>query len=327
MCTFEECDLKLFADRHTWFAHELECHRLEWCCRFCSHPPLASEKKLSTHMRHRHAQYSSPAQLPTLVMASRQSVDRILATECPLCHWDVTLKELNTHTPSDKTLVVTLEQFRRHLGAHMEQLALFAIPRSYTDDEVSADSNEAAAMAQSDSQSSHLSIDDISWKTDSSRGVTLDKEIPDVGPGIKTNINMSELSGSGPWSQRSLQMPSFMNKSSFPGWSLPRYGAAMSPICDVTGRILLQGGLIEGVKAKDDLWFILTDEWDEVYEGDCTSEATHIPGCGARVGHAALLLGDAFAVFGGEMKRTTEEDPLDDALYVHRNSEPRLAVY
>lgn len=317
---FEECDLRLFVDRHTWFTHELESHRLEWCCRFCSHPPFRSETQLSTHMHHRHAQFSSPVQLPALIKASRQSVDRIPATECPLCHWDVTLRELPTHTPSDKSLVVTLERFRRHLGAHMEQLALFAIPRSYRNDEESADSDEAAAMAQSDSRSRELSIGDISWKTESSRGLRLDKEIPDLGPGI-----IPKLGGDcGPWSQHLLHFPSDIDKSAFNKCSLPRYGAAMSPACSGSEHIILQGGLINGVNDKNDLWYISILKQEE---GVCHSEATIIPGSGARVGHAALLIDDCFIIFGGDMKSTTGKDPLDDALYIKKTGEPRPAMY
>ena len=49
----------------------------------------------------------------------------------------------------------------------MEQLALFALPRSNKSEQNNnADSNEAAAMGCSDSQSRHLSrIEAMSWKS------------------------------------------------------------------------------------------------------------------------------------------------------------------
>lgn len=47
-----------------------------------------------------------------------------------------------------ENLVVTLEQFEQHLGKHLKQLALFALPRLYLDedeDESEVNSNQAAA--------------------------------------------------------------------------------------------------------------------------------------------------------------------------------------
>lgn len=85
VCTFESCDLRLFADRHLWFEHELECHLLEWDCRFCNHAVFRTEKGLEAHMLSQHPKFSSPLQLPSLLQASRQSMDRIPATSCLLC--------------------------------------------------------------------------------------------------------------------------------------------------------------------------------------------------------------------------------------------------
>ena len=296
VCSFEECDLKLFADRQIWFNHELECHRLEWCCRFCSHPPFGSENNLSTHMRHRHPQFSSPVQLPALMKASRQSLDRIPATSCPLCHWDVKLRDLNTHTSLDETLVVTLEQFRHHLGTHMEQLALFALPRSGKGEEGDADSNKAAVMTHSDSQSRQSLMETMSWKTVSSRGATLDKSIPDVFTSIAPKIGMHSKDLY-PWSHQSLATN--VNP-------LPRYGAAMNQVCSEEGKIYIQGGrAVRGSLVKSDIWVIETDE-----SMACYSITTTYPGPESRWGHAALLVGDAFIVFGGDATRFLLPEPL-----------------
>jgi hypothetical protein len=52
----------------------------------------------------------------------------------------------------DEILVVTAEQFRHHVGSHMEQLALFAIPRGYKEDG-DAGSSRAAPGHGSDGSS------------------------------------------------------------------------------------------------------------------------------------------------------------------------------
>ena len=309
VCTFEECDLKLFADRHAWFNHELECHRLEWRCRFCSHPPFGSETKLSTHMRQKHAQFSLPSQLPALIKASRQSVDRISATACPLCHWDATLRDLNRHTPLDETLVVTLEQFRQHLGAHMEQLALFALPRSYKEEET-ANSNEAAAMAHSDSQSRHLSTEEMSWKTLSSREMTIDKAIPDVSTSIAPDIGVHPRD-SDPWSCKLLDMSKCDIKP------FPNFRAAVSQRCSKEGYLYGHGGSYYLANQKQDMWTIDTDG-----TSTCYPIATKPRGPGPRSHHAALLFGNTFIVFGG----LTTSNPMDNSLYLMDTSEVRPAL-
>lgn len=135
-----------------WFNHELQVHRIEWCCQFCTLTPYHSLAKFETHMRSLHAEKFNEAQLPALVELSQQSLDRIPATACPLCDdWEKKLREANPHTPKNEALVVAPAQFRRHVGAHMEQLALFAIPRGYKEDEDAGSSGAAPGIGTDDS--------------------------------------------------------------------------------------------------------------------------------------------------------------------------------
>src|SRR5579862_4403276 len=124
----------MFPDRHTWFDHELQFHRVEWYCQFCTRAPYQSLEIFRIHMQSLHAQKFTEEQLPALVELSQQSLDRIPATACPLCdEWEKILEARNPES-SIKALAVTPKQFRHHLGGHMEQLALFALPRSYSGD-------------------------------------------------------------------------------------------------------------------------------------------------------------------------------------------------
>jgi len=71
------------------------------------------------------------------------------------------------------------------------------------------------------------------------------------------------------------------------------------------------GGLVNGTNVKGDLWII---------EGgnrppSCYPVQTTAEGPGPRVGHASLLVGNAFIVFGGDTK-VEENDVLDDTLYL-----------
>lgn len=150
VCTFEACDLKLFADRRTWFEHELQFHWVEWCCQFCSHAPFESREKLEAHMQSCHGECFTVEQLPALAEISQQTLNKIPAEACPFCElWEPVLKESNLNS-SNGVRFVTPVRYRHHVGAHMEQLALFAIPRSEYDPTGNDDvSSEISAGADS----------------------------------------------------------------------------------------------------------------------------------------------------------------------------------
>ena len=165
VCTFQTCDVKLFGDRKTWFEHEVQVHRLQWRCPFCSHECHSSEEAFQTHLKSRHREAFFTGSLKSLAQASRQAQEYFPAISCPFCaEWEESLRKSNAQIHEDETLVVTTRQFRNHVAQHMEQLALFAIPRGHNETE-EADSGEVAAGSAVDvsiasntlSQDSHVS--------------------------------------------------------------------------------------------------------------------------------------------------------------------------
>ena len=71
------------------------------------------------------------------------------------------------------------------------------------------------------------------------------------------------------------------------------------------------GGLVNSQMVKGDLWMVeLATGRMACYPVNSTAE-----GPCPRVGHASLLVGNAFIVFGGDTK-TEEADVLDDTLYL-----------
>ncbi|KAK5145141.1 hypothetical protein LTR04_001371, partial [Oleoguttula sp. CCFEE 6159] len=112
-----------------------------------------------------------------------------------------------------------------------------------------------------------------------------------------------------PWSQRRLN---FTASHANP---FPRYGAAVNSAASKDGGIYLMGGLINGSTVKGDLWMV------EAGTGNmaCYPVATTSEGPGPRVGHASLLVGNAFIVFGGDTKMD-DGDMLDDTLYLLNTS-------
>ncbi len=108
-----------------------------------------------------------------------------------------------------------------------------------------------------------------------------------------------------PWSQRRL---TFTTTQPNP---FPRYGAAVNAVSSKEGEIYLMGGLVNGSTVKGDLWMIEAGGSNLA----CYPVQTSFEGPGPRVGHASLLVGNAFIVFGGDTKQD-ERDKLDDTLYL-----------
>ncbi|KAI0007406.1 hypothetical protein F4779DRAFT_514504 [Xylariaceae sp. FL0662B] len=111
-----------------------------------------------------------------------------------------------------------------------------------------------------------------------------------------------------PWSQRRLTFT-----SSIPS-PFPRYGAAVNSVSSKEGDIYVMGGLINSSTVKGDLWLI-----EAGANMSCYPLATTAEGPGPRVGHASLLVGNAFIVYGGDTK-IDETDILDETLYLLNTS-------
>ncbi|KAH9884899.1 hypothetical protein F4778DRAFT_524125 [Xylariomycetidae sp. FL2044] len=111
-----------------------------------------------------------------------------------------------------------------------------------------------------------------------------------------------------PWSQRRLTLTANVPSP------FPRYGAAVNSISSKEGDIYIMGGLINSSTVKGDLWMI-----EAGGTMACYPLASAADGPGPRVGHAALLIGNAFIVYGGDTK-IDESDTLDESLYLLNTS-------
>ena len=133
-------------------------HRVQWQCCFCSHEPYLSRTAFETHTQNRHQSKYSAEQSTALLEICQQPLDRIVASACPFCDtWEERLALANPHVQDGETLVVTPQQFRNHVGNHMEQLALFAITKEYKDDEI-VESVVAARSHDSDESSKNSAV-------------------------------------------------------------------------------------------------------------------------------------------------------------------------
>lgn len=152
----------MFESRNEWFAHELRYHRREWTCQFCQHRSFDTRTTFEKHVELSHPSLLATSSLKALILQSEEPVDKIHSSACPLCDdWEsetIRNSEVLYHFPISPEVVGkalvhgNLKLFRRHLGRHMEQLALFALPLKDTEDSENENSDEGVQMLVFDKQ-------------------------------------------------------------------------------------------------------------------------------------------------------------------------------
>lgn len=145
-CTFPICDAPMFDSKHAWFEHELSKHRCTWACPFCRQasqsdrrrgvdaPTFKSRNALAEHIHANHEnQTADPDMLSAILDTSSVPETALPADSCPLCDedWYSQVK----HSYDADSAFVKMDAFRDHLGAHQEQLALFATSSNITGEE------------------------------------------------------------------------------------------------------------------------------------------------------------------------------------------------
>ena len=124
----------------TWFEHELKKHRNEWSCPSCSTKPFDSAQSYEVHLEGKHGPLLDGVDITTLLKTSEQAVSTIKSTLCPFCNPSV----------EDEDLPLDAFSFKIHVGRHMQQLALFALPRVSDVGEDSWESDKAALIMPDD---------------------------------------------------------------------------------------------------------------------------------------------------------------------------------
>ncbi len=68
-------------------------------------------------------------QLASLASRSARPLPRISASACPLCDYEAVIKRKLNFSVDEGPITVPTRTFRNHLGHHLEQLALFVLPK------------------------------------------------------------------------------------------------------------------------------------------------------------------------------------------------------
>ena len=123
ICTFSDCkdELALFTTRAVWADHEFTEHRVDrtWKCSECPEK-LASASDWQQHLQKMHQRVFTEPQLYLARNTAYETHSRpVESEECPLCR-SIVGKPRRT--------------FVKHIGRHMEEIALLALPRSTEED-------------------------------------------------------------------------------------------------------------------------------------------------------------------------------------------------
>ena len=107
---------------------------------------------MKSHVSQHGLECVSDRQLSIIIDLSKRPIDSIQPSECPFC--DKPWAKLDSNpVPSDTVLVVDPDQFRRHLGHHLQQVALFALPRFVQDQDYPRGSSHAGGIPDLDAMS------------------------------------------------------------------------------------------------------------------------------------------------------------------------------
>jgi len=122
MCTFANCEDKLaqFPTRSAWADHEFTEHRTapQWSCPECPNVALNFEG-WEDHLQQGHQRVFTMSEWQVACMAVRKQSTLVENPECPLC----------------RTMVEkSRRDFVKHVGRHMEEIALMALPRNAEDE-------------------------------------------------------------------------------------------------------------------------------------------------------------------------------------------------
>lgn len=114
-------------------------HRHQWLCT-CN-KSLETAETFREHMRQEHAGTFTENQLPALTTRAERPLQWIPASACPLCDYESVLRRRLPYHGTDpgevEPVKVRVPNFRSHLGSHLEQLALFVLPRNDLEEEPS----------------------------------------------------------------------------------------------------------------------------------------------------------------------------------------------
>ncbi|KAK3291886.1 uncharacterized protein B0H64DRAFT_408339 [Chaetomium fimeti] len=134
ICLEKECTAsnaeQEFSRRHEWMNHVQQNHWNTYPCLFGCTSIFSSPSRFKDHLANAHPDSVSQGGADALVKLAAQPLDIKEGIPCPIC--------------GDAEILTSANQYRRHVGRHQEQLSLFALPKSATDEDGEIESDDTA---------------------------------------------------------------------------------------------------------------------------------------------------------------------------------------
>ena len=152
-CSFADCStvMQLYGSRKEWLAHEFKCHRFssEWLCIKGCGQTFDSETVFHSHLREQHT--VGTLDLPELSSKCRKDKPPPphQQTNCPLCMERV--KE-------------TRDSLRRHIGHHLEEVALASLPPELYRSDDSSEEDVDEDDIRMEKEEEPISTDTLQWQ-------------------------------------------------------------------------------------------------------------------------------------------------------------------
>jgi len=177
VCTFDSCTKPnhLFETRHEWYDHEVQNHRREWYCAECT-VAFATTSNFTRHLKGIHpALLGGERDVSALVNGCERATSE--PQQCPLCVGQ------SEHSA---------QQLRSHLGRHMQQLALFSLPRlEIGEDEEEDLASEAGLRGRESSDEEDEEMSELEFNSNPSEsGPGEDEEEARVGDGVQVKAEV-----------------------------------------------------------------------------------------------------------------------------------------
>lgn len=178
ICLVEDCETgnREYSRRHEWMNHMFQKHWKRWPCPYQCGWDGTTETNLRQHVTRIHGPKTN---MELDAMIARCGQTRLISASspvvCPLC----------------QHILESVQQYRRHVGRHQVDLALFALPRIENDDNESDEAREDQRTISTRSGSYSEAISDGISPTASPRvaGTTENNEEGDKAPQQDNNVN------------------------------------------------------------------------------------------------------------------------------------------
>jgi hypothetical protein len=130
--------MAMFEQKRAWVDHEMENHWRSWSCHLCNFD-CDRQSDMALHLEQSHRKDLSEENKHSMAYMTSRPLDSIDTNRCLLCDWGKVLLSKGSVT------MVSRASFMGHLAHHLEQLALFAIPRAISGEDFdSLETNHAA---------------------------------------------------------------------------------------------------------------------------------------------------------------------------------------